>query len=251
VVLYDRSQFRDHRLTRAERLNWRFLLALAGAVMLLVAYLLPFFDARISAATTTFEEDPAVALAFPVLVHGQHATHAQALRNGSLKAIDLSLETLGAAQSTGMAWLVRSVAAPDVGSLVSFIITMSLPLVSAALALLLVFRSWTRKAGIAEGVLPLAITLGVCAIVSLVLAWCHQFDFSGHLLALSTGALLPVWGFWVALAAALVMTLGLWSLHYETRKALLNWWALAFVVALVIWLLIRVRPFLSGDLELC
>jgi polar amino acid transport system permease protein len=243
MLLYDRSHFRDHRLTRAERLNWRFVLTLAGVVILLVAYLLPFFDVRISAATTTFEEHPAVALVFPVLVHGQHAVHAQALRNGSLKAIELSLETLSDAQSTGLAWLVRSVEAPDAGSLLSFGITMSLPLVSAALALLLVIKSWTRKAGIADGLLPPAITMGVCAIISLLLAWCHQFDFSGHLLTLSAGALLPVWGFWVAVAGAVAMSLGLWSLHLETRRALLNWWALAFVVALVIWLLIRVRPY--------
>ena len=45
-MLLDRSRFRDHRLISARgRRNWRFLLMLSGAVLLLLAYLLPMFDA--------------------------------------------------------------------------------------------------------------------------------------------------------------------------------------------------------------
>jgi polar amino acid transport system permease protein len=242
-VLLDRSQFREHRLTSAERRNWRFMLTLAGSVLLLLAYLLPFFDARITAATTTYQKESPVELSFPTLIHGQHVTHAKTLRNGTLESVDLTLETVQGSQRSGIAWLARAIGAPDAGRLISFTIAMSLPLVAAALALLLVLKSWTRDRGIAEGLLPVSLAVGAGSIASLFLAWCHQFDFSAYLLTLSDGALAPAWGFWLAVAGTALLTLGIWSLRYETRRALLNWWALAFAVALLIWLLIRVRPY--------
>lgn len=242
-MLLDRSQFRDHRLSRAERRNWRFVLTLAGALVLLVAYALPFFDARIAAATTRFQENPAITLEFPFLVHGQHVTHAKTLRNGQLEAVDLSIAPVAGAQSSGLSWLMRTFTSADLNPVLSFAITMVMPMLGAILALLLVAKSWTRAEGVASGMIPVALATGVLSVGSLVLAWCHQFDFSTYLLELSGGALAPATGFWVALAGAVAMTLGIWSLRYETRRALLNWWALAFVVALIIWLLIRVRPY--------
>lgn len=242
-MLLDRSQFRDHRLTSAERRNWRFVVVLGGAAILLLAYLLPFFDTRISAATTSFQKDPSVELTFPVLIHGQHATHAKTLRNGTLQSVDLTFEQLGGPQSTGLGWLTRAIGSPDAPALASFSITMALPLITAFLALTLVLRSFTRERGFAEAMLPPGLALGAASVASLFLAWQHQSDFSSYLLEISAGSLSPSWGFWVAVAGAALLTLGLWSLRYETRRALLNWWALAFAVALVIWLLVRVRPY--------
>ncbi|MHB1318958.1 MAG: amino acid ABC transporter permease [Anaerolineae bacterium] len=241
-MLLDRSQFRDHRLSSAERRNWRFVMVLGGAAILMLAYLLPFFDTRITAATTAIQENPGVELSFPVLIHGQHPVHAKALRNGTLQSVDLTLEPVKGVQSTGLGWLARAVASRD-AALASFAITMALPLVAALLALALVLRSWTRERGIAEALLPLGLALGAASVASLLLAWQHQFDFSSYLLQVSGGSLTPAWGFWLAVAGAVVLTLGLWSLRYETRRALLNWWALAFAVALIIWLLVRVRPY--------
>jgi polar amino acid transport system permease protein len=250
-VLYDRSRFRDHRLTAAERLDWRFLLVLGGALVLFLAYLLPFFDARITAATTTIakeavtEDRPEVVeLAFPVLVRGQHYTHGRALGNGTLEGVDLRIETLRPAQGSAWAWVVRVLGGSEgARPHATFLISLLVPLVGAALSVWFVLRSWSRAAGVAERAIPTALSMAVASVAALFLAWMHQFDFSIYLLDQSAGALAPAWGFWVAVAGAVAMAAGLYSLRFETRRALLNWWALPFAVALVVWLLIRVRPY--------
>jgi len=242
-VLYDRSRFRDHRLTQAERHDWRFMLTLVGAALLILAYLLPFFDARIAAARTRIEDEQEITLQFPTLVHGQHAAQAKALRNGSLISVNLDVEQLPATESTGVAWLLRAATAPDASAHVSFVISMFVPLVAAALALGLVLRSWARDEGIAEYLLPASLNAALAGLLGLLLAWGHQIDFSTYLAGLAGGALTPSWGYWVALGAAAMMMGGLWSLRYETQRSLMNWWALTLVVALAVWLLVRARPY--------
>jgi len=230
-------------LSHSERRNWRFMLTLIGALVLFLAYFLPFFQTRIASAHTTFIEDPAVTLEFPVLIHGQHATHAKTLGNGQLESVEVSLEKVNGVASTGWGWLFRSLGAPDRGALVSFIVTMAIPLVGAALGALLVVRSYVREAGVAEKLIPASLIISALSMLSLGFAWCHQVDFSTYLYAQSNGALNPGIGLWTAVIGAALMTAGIWSLRHETRRDLLNWWSLAFVVALTIWLLIRVRPY--------
>ena len=133
-MLLDRSQFRDHRLSHAERRNWRFLLTLAGALVLLLAYALPFFDARITAATTRFQKDPAITLEFPFLVHGQHVTHAKTLRNGQLEAVDLSIAQVAGAPSSGMRWPLRTFTSKDIYPILRFADTRLMPIPRAGTA---------------------------------------------------------------------------------------------------------------------
>ncbi|MGI6368348.1 MAG: amino acid ABC transporter permease [Anaerolineae bacterium] len=242
-MLLDRSQFRDRQLTRADKLNWRFMLTLISAVVLLLAYGLPFFGLRVVSTTTKIQEQEPIVLQHGLLMRGQHMAHSRALRNGELQSIDMVTEPVSAAQSSGLAWLGRSLAAPERWAYVSFVLALLIPLAAAVLALILVFKSWTRRTGIASGLIPAALMLSIMATGALVLAWGHLFDFSTYLLTLAPQGMLPQVGFWIALGAALAMTFGIWSLRYETQKALLNWWALPGLVALIIWLLTRARPY--------
>ncbi|HHX64483.1 MAG TPA: amino acid ABC transporter permease, partial [Chloroflexi bacterium] len=54
---------------------------------------------------------------------------------------------------------------------------------------------------------------------------------------------MPSIGYWGALLSATVAFVGALSLRSESRRDVTNWWALVFVVALGIWLLVRFRPY--------
>ena len=157
------------------------MLTLIGALVLFLAYFLPFFQTRIASAHTTFIEDPAVTLEFPVLIHGQHATHAKTLGNGQLESVEVSLEKVNGVASTGWGWLFRSLGAPDRGALVSFIVTMAIPLVGAALGALLVVRSYVREAGVAEKLIPASLIMGAWFFAS------ATGNFAAGLISAATG----------------------------------------------------------------
>lgn len=242
-MLVETSRLTEHRLTAAERRDWRLVAAMAGALLLLAGYVLPFVGHRIVSATTTFSGGTVIEREFPVLVSGQYFAQANEPLEEELVSVDISLEEVGLVEGTGYGWLAQIGSSAEFARHVSVVIALALPLVSAVVAMVLVGRSWWGPDGLPTGMVPVSIQLACISMPSLLLAWGHQFDFSLLLLQRSQGALAPGVGLWVALAGAVGMTSGLLGLRGETRRKVVTWWALVFAVALMIWVLIRFRPY--------
>ncbi len=224
--------------------DWRFISAALSAILLLFSYFLPFFTHRITAATTTFSGGTVVENEFPVLIRGQHFAQTKRPLGEELVSVDLVVQDVPTTGQSGWAWLY-TLAASDggLGRFADFIITMLLPPVSALVALAFVWRSFSRQAGPAEALIPVSVNLAMLAIPALLLSWAHQFDFSSALLRLSQNALMPGIGLWFALLAAASMSVSLYSMRNMTRRDLITWWALVFAVVLLIWILVRFRPY--------
>jgi polar amino acid transport system permease protein len=244
VLLDDTSRLTDHRLTRAEARDWRLVAAAVGALLLLFSYALPMFGQRIRSATTVFSGGTVLEREYPVLVQGQHFGQTKRPIGEELVSVDMTTETVGVAESTGYGWMAQIVQ-DQAGPLqhLSMLIVMALPLVSAVVALALVGQSWWGPSGVPGALIPPSIQMAALSVLSLLLAWFHQFDFSFLLLEQSAGALMPGIGFWLAMAGSLTAAVSLFSLRNETRGDIVNWWALVLGVALLIWLLVRFRPY--------
>ncbi len=243
-MLDEASGLTEHRLTDRERRDWRLVSAALGAILMLLAYLLPFFGQRIASATTTFSGGTVTRLDFAVLVYEQHFTQAKHPINEELVSVEITTTPVAVLAGSGYGWIGRLIASGnEFVHHVSLLLTLALPLLGAVAVLVLVGRSWWGAAGLPAALIPMSARLALLSVPSLLLAWFHQFDFSFALLQLSSGALLPAPGFWVALAAGALMAAGMFALRTETRRELVNWWALVFAVALVAWLLVRFRPY--------
>ncbi len=242
-MLDDTSRLTEHRLTANERRDWRLVAAACGALLMLLAYALPFFGQRVTSARTTFSGETVIQLDFPLLVHGQHFAQAKRPINEELVSVEINTGPVGLAASSGYGWMARLASGGEFLRHVSMFLALLLPLLGATAALALVARGWWGPVGLPEALIPLGARLALLSIPSLLLAWCHQFDFSFALLRLASGALTPGVGFWLALAGGALMGAGLFALRTETRRELVNWWALVFAVALLAWLLTRFRPY--------
>jgi polar amino acid transport system permease protein len=230
-----------HRLSASERRDGRFALALLGAALLLLAYLLPMFTQRITAATTTFSGKTVLQNEFPILVSGQHAAQATHPLNEELKEVAITVQPVSQHGASGYAWLVYILAhAPR---FISFWLCLLVPLLSALLAVAFVALCWTRPRGLPEGLIAPLINMAILGVLAVVLAWLHQIDFSTYLQRLAPRALAPRIGFWIALLGAVAILGAALALHRETPNRIFSWWALVWVVALCIWLLIRFRPY--------
>jgi len=230
-----------HRLSLRERRDWRFVLAMAGAVLLLLAYVLPMFTQRITAATTTFSGETVLHNTYPVLVAGQHAAQATHPLNEELKDVSITVEPVGEHGASGYAWLLYVLArAPR---LATFWLCLLLPLLGAAFAIAFVSLAWTRPQGLPEGLIVPLINVAIVGVLAVILVWLHTIDFSTYLLSLAPQALAPRIGFWLALLGAAAILAAALALRQETPSRVFSWWALVALVAWGIWLLIRFRPY--------
>jgi polar amino acid transport system permease protein len=238
----------------AERLDWRYALLVTGAVLVLLAYFLPMFTHRITAAVTRFDGGTIIESEFPALIDGQHFAQAKRPRGEQLESVQLQVAPVRGLAGTGWGWLVQTTG--QVGAhpyMVSYLITLLLPLLSVPVMGLLALkaRRTVWRAGDDDpdafdrfgSLVPLAINLSGVAALALVLAWLHQFDFSMQLLGLARAELAPGIGFWVALLGTAMCFAGALRLRRETRRDVINWWALVFVVAVGLWLMVRFRPY--------
>ena len=244
MLLDGTSSMTERRLTRAEARDWRLVAAACGALLLLVSYAMPLFGQRIQSATTVFSGGTVIERDYPVLVQGQHFAQAKRPIGEELVSVHITTAPVSVAESTGYGWMARTLADAE-GPLqhLSMFLTMLLPLMGAVLALALVGQSWWGPSGVPEALIPVSIQIAALSVPSLLLAWFHQFDFSFVLLEQSSGALMPGLGFWVAMASSVTAAVSLFSLRNQTRREIISWWALVLAVALVIWLLVRFRPF--------
>ncbi|MHB0858983.1 MAG: amino acid ABC transporter permease [Anaerolineae bacterium] len=233
----------EHPQPVAGALGWRATLAIAGAVLILLAYVAPMFSARIVSATTTFTGGTVIALDFPVLIAGQHYAQAHLPLNEELQDVSIEVKAEAGFEGSGYAWLARSASSRQtLGQLLSFFVCLLLPLLSALSTLGMVGPNLARRGSPPEALIPLFLNLTWLAPFALLFAWLHQFDFSMRLLDLEPAALAPAVGYWLAMAGAIAVAGATWPLRLQTRRRTVTWWALVFGVAFTIWLLVRFKP---------
>lgn len=232
-----------HQPSGSGRTDRRLTLAAAGAFLLLVAYLLPWFSNRITWAETRFTGDTVIVSQFPVLIAGQHYDQAQRPLREELQDIRIRVESVPAHKASGWGWLFQVLTlGPALAELLSYFVCLLVPLLAVGVVGVIVGLSWFGPRRLPEVMIPLGINLAALAIPSLVLAWFHQFDFSLELFAIEQAAFWPQAGFWLGLAGSALMFAGIVGLRQRTRRPIVTWWALVLVIALGIWLLIRFRP---------
>lgn len=244
------SQTPDMALPRVApraRLDWRILVAVAASIILLAAYFMPMFTHRIVSARTQFSGGTTIQSYFPVLISGQHYKQAHHPLNEELlpgpEGVSIRVAPVEPAASTGWGWLAYIISHTEyVGSFVSYLFCLLLPIFSTALILLLMARAYFSQDGWPESLIPLTINLAILAPISLLLAWLHQFDFSFRLYGLASAALAPRFGFWLAIAGSVAIIAAVQDLRTETHKKILSWWALVFIVAMGVWMLTRFKP---------
>jgi polar amino acid transport system permease protein len=239
----DSSGWVGHRLSPEERHDWRLMLAVGGAVLVLLAYFLPMFPMRIIKGTTRFSGGTVVEKDFPVLISGQHFAQGNHPTKETLQDIQIIVGPVMGHNGSGWGWLVQVMARGELGAFLSYFVCLLWPILTAACILSMFGLALWNKGGLREPLIPLGIDLALLAPVALALAWFHQFDFSTKLLAMQSAALAPRLGFWLALLGTLAMPIAVWDLRRATRREIINWWALVFVAALAIWLLVRFKPF--------
>ena len=236
-------------LSPGERRDWRFILLIAGAALIVIGYALPLVSHRITAAKTTFSGGTVLQNEFPVLVSGQHAAQATHPLNEELKGVEITVEPVVGHGTSTYAWLVYVLSrAPR---LVSFWIAWLVPLLGALLGAIFVARAWSSPRGLPEGLIAPLVNVAIAGVLAVVLGWLHTIDFSTYLLSLARQALAPRIGFWVIFLGAAAILLAALALRRETPNRIFSWWALVWIAALTIWLLIRLPPLsLPRDLAL-
>ena len=224
-------------------MDWRLVLALAGSVLLIVAYFLPMFPQRITAATTRFSGGTVKQLEFPTLISGQHFAQAHRPLREELESVKITVAPVTGHGSSGWGWLTHVTSSWErLRGSVSYFVVLLVPVIGAVLSLVFVAITYVSVRGLAEYLIPSGLKFSVLAPFSLLFAWLHQFDFSTELLGLAPDALAPSIGFWLALGGLCLNLLAFWRLGAETERTLFSWWALVFAVTLTIWLLTRFRP---------
>jgi polar amino acid transport system permease protein len=231
------------RLAPSERYDWRLVLGIAGALIVLLSYFLPMFPNRIVQATTLFSGGSTKEADFAVLISGQHYTQTKHPLEETLQDVRLTVAPARGHNGSGWGWLLQILRQAGIIKLLSYVICLGLPLLCALVVLLTVGLAWFSEGGLSERLIIASINLAILAPVSLFLAWEHQFDFSTLLFSLARSALMPRIGFWVALVGMALMLVSAFSLRRQTPRPIVNWWALVFVAALGIWLLIPFKPF--------
>lgn len=233
-----------HPLSSGERRDWRLIALLLGAALVLLSFALPMFPQRITFAQTVFTGGTTRWLSFPTLVAGQHMALASRPLNEELAEVEIVVRPLERHSGSGYAWLADVASTRrTLGQFTSFFVCLAAPLLAAVFGAAMTFSAWYSGLGLREYLVPWAARLAVLGIGALLLAWLHQFDFSGSLLSLNPTALAPAIGFWGALLGAILLVVGSLALRGETHRAISNWWVLVLVVALTVWLLTRAKPY--------
>ena len=231
-----------HRLSAAERRDLRLLLGIVGALLVLLSYAVPMFPNRITWAQVRFSGGTVLTNEFPMLITGQHYAQAHHPPKEEFEGVAIRVAPVEVHSGSGWGWLWQMIGQRETWAFLSYLLCILLPLMAALLMLLLVGIAWSAPRGLPEALIPPSIWLSALVIPSLLLAWLHQFDFSTQLLTLERAALTPRLGFWGALLGGVLLAVAALRLRSETRRDVLNWWALVFVIALGVWLLVRFKP---------
>lgn len=240
----DESALIGHPLSASERRDWRLIALAIGALLILLAYPLPMFTQRITYARTRFSGGTVVTSFFPFLVNGQYFTQMDTPTQEELQDVEIRVSEISGHGGSALSWLLTiSRNGSRLWRFLSLFICLLMPAVSAATALVLSGRSWTSREGLAEAWIPISIVVSLLGVLTLFLVWCHQFDFSTRLLAMAREALAPRPGFWVMGVGLMICLVAGLALRRETRRDVVTWWALVFIVAFSIWLLTRVKPY--------
>jgi polar amino acid transport system permease protein len=231
-------------LSPAERFDWRLVLGVAGAIVVLLAYFAPMFPNRIVGARTQFSRGTMVEAYFDVLVSGQHYTQANHPSEETLQGLDVLVAPVEEHNGSGWAWLLQMVSQKGLlGRFLSYFLCLLFPILSCIVVLCVAGLACFRENGLPEWLIAPAINLAFLAPASLWLAWQHQLDFSSALLSAGGATLIPQVGFWAALVGMALIVAAAVGLRRETSGAIVNWWALVFVAAMAIWLLVRFKPY--------
>lgn len=242
-MVYMESELVGQPLTRQQRRDWRLILVLAGVLVMLVSMALPMFTARITQATTLFDQGSLAKAHFSTLVSGQHYIQGNHPPREALASVAVKTAPVSHFGS-GYTWLAElSSSGSRLGKFVSLVICLLAPIVAALVGLALVLRSWHSKQGLRQSLIVATFNMALLSILALYFVWQHQFDFSSLLRQEASAATAPQVGFYGVLLGALTMLVGSAALKRETRKPVFTWWTLVFAVALSIWLLIRFKPF--------
>ncbi len=231
-------------LARAELRDGRFVLALAGILIIVASYALPMFTHRIVSARTAFSGGTVHVASFPGLIAGQHYAQRAHPTNEELSGLSITTAPVEYGYGSGYDWLVAMAGSRQtLGHFFTFVLCLALPLLASALTATFIATSWSSAQGLRESYIPWCIRLAVLAVLGVILAALHQIDFSHWLWLLDRTALTPSAGFWGALFGSLSLLAALLLLRRETHRAVSNWWVLVAVVALTAWLLIRFKPY--------
>lgn len=243
-VLNSTPKLVGHPLSSDERRDWRLIVLFVGAALVILSFALPMFPQRITSAQTIFSGGTTRWQSFPTLVAGQHMALASRPLNEELLEVKIEVQPLERHSGSAYAWLAEVASTRrTLGQFASFFICLLTPLLAAVFAAGMAFSAWYSGQGLREALIPWGIRLAVLAVCTLLLAWLHQFDFSGHLLRLNPAAFTPDIGFWGALLGVALLLIGSLALRGETSRAISNWWVLVVVVAFTVWLLTRAKPY--------
>jgi len=242
-MLEEQPQFVGHALTRSQRRDWRFVLMAIGLALLLLGLLLPIYGHRISAAVTTFSEGSEVALSFPTLISGQHYAQANDPVNEELEAVSITVDPVEDHGRSLLGWLFAVLGSDGLALHLGFVLYVLTAVAAWVVVGILLVSAWRREKGLRAGMIPVATNLSMLTILALLLSWQHQFDYSWYLFQLAPDKLTPGIGFWCVLMGAAAMAAACLGLRRETRKDIINWWALVLAAGLLIWLLICFRPY--------
>lgn len=238
----DLSTLVGHRLSNAERQDWRFLLLASGIVLLFISYFIPMFPNYISSARTTFSGTTVIERDFPALISDQFYIQTTLPISETLSQVAIQVAPAHYLGGAGYGWFMQAFRAQPLEHALSFIVCLALPICALLMTSILLLFAWHSRKGLVEGLIGPAFSLALVSPFALLMAWAHQFDFSGMLLRLNLSYLTPSIGFWLALLASGLLLAAMIGLLRESEKPAFNWWALVFIVGFVAWLLVKTKP---------
>jgi polar amino acid transport system permease protein len=226
------------------RHDWRYVLALSGALLLIVSYFLPMFANRITSATIRFSGGTVIEQQYPVLVHGEFYAQAARPLKEELSAVEITVAPVDDHATSGWGWVLAATRDGEtLSTLLSYLLSLLVPVLGAVSVLAFAGLSLRRGARAYTGLIPITTNLAGAALLALALVWFHQYDFNDTLLPMTGGALAPRVGYWGAVLGALAQFVALAAMARLTMRKITSWWLLVFIVALSIWLLARFQPY--------
>ena len=202
------------------------------------------FANRITAATVRFSGGTVIEQEYPVLVHGEFYAQAAHPLKEELAGVEIAVAPVDDHAISGWGWMFAAARnRQTLGTLLSYFVSLLLPVLGAVSVLLFVGLSIKRGARAHTGLIPINVNLAGAVLVALALVWFHQYDFNAQLLPLSGGALAPRVGYWGAVIGALAQFVALAAMTRLTVRKVTSWWLLVGIVALSIWLLARFQPY--------
>jgi His/Glu/Gln/Arg/opine family amino acid ABC transporter permease subunit len=179
-----------------------------------------------------------------VLIHGEFYAQAAHPLKEELADVSIAVAPVDDHATSGWGWIFA--AARDrqtLGMLLSYFVSLLLPLLAALSVLVFAGLSVRRDASRYTGLIPLNINLAGAGVFALAWSGFTSTIFNAQLLPLTGGALAPHLGYWGALLGAVAQFVALVSMVRLTLRRPVSWWLLVVVVALSVWLLARFKPY--------